>query len=596
MAYPPVFFAYGPKDKGVIMDLTSNSPFKLPEGVPLEIAGYDVPLFAMLDETAQKYPNQAYTVFQGATRTFSQVKRSADKVAGFLQSVGVRKGDRVALFLPNIPQFPEVYFGILKAGAVCVTCNPLYTDQELNFQLKDCDTNVVFCMDHPRFYPTTVKAIENTKVNTVVICNIKSYLPRIKGFLGGLLGKIPKADRYENGHLLFDDAIRSAVPPSSKIEINPLEDPAMILYSSGTTGRPKGACLTHANLVYAIRCLDEWSMIANQPKEKPDRIHRNGAHCFLGILPWYHIFGLWTTLYWPCLTGNKVVCIPDPRAGKPPLSDALRAIEQNRVTIIPAVPTIFTALTNHPLTDSVDLSSIVCCASGAAPLPTETMASFEKKTGAIVFEGYGMSECLPISINPTSLEGRRIGSVGMPAIGTSVKIVDIDTGTKAMPQGEEGEIAVSGPQLMKEYWQRPEANETDFIRLDGVRYFLTGDIGRIDEDGYLFITDRKKDMILVGGFNVYPAEVENILVSHPKVALAAVIGISDESQGEKVKAFIQLKPGENTTQEEIRAFCAEQLAGYKRPREIEFRDELPTSIVGKIIRRKLREEAAAVSK
>jgi len=260
--------------------------------------------------------------------------------------------------------------------------------------------------------------------------------------------------------------------------------------------------------------------------------------------------------------------------------------------MIPAVPTIFTGITNHPLTGTVDFSSLIGCASGAAPLPKETVARFEKKTGAVVFEGYGMSEFLPISINPTNRKGRRIGSVGLPAIGTDVKIVDIDTGTKEMPYGEEGEIAVSGPQQMKEYWQRPEANKADFRKLNDNRFFLTGDIGRFDEDGYLIITDRKKDMILVGGFNVYPAEVENRLVSHPKDALAAVIGVRDEKGGEKVKAFIQIKPGEIITKEEILEYCKDTLAGYKRPQEIEFREELPTSIVGKIIRRKLKEEIA----
>ncbi len=572
------------------MDSENRSRSSWPEGVPHEITGYQIPLFSMLDQAAEKYPNQIYTVYQGADRTFKEVKDAADKVAGFLNSKGVEKGDHVALFLPNIPQFPEIYFGILKAGAVCVTCNPLYTAEELNFQLRDCGARVAFCMDHPLFYPTAVKAVDNTDVNTVIICNIKSYLPRVKGFFGGLLGKIPKAEHHEEGHLFFDDIIRTATPFKDKLELDPVEDLAMILYTSGTTGHPKGACLTHANLVYASRCLDDWCLVSHNPGEEPKRLQKNGAHCFLGILPWYHVFGLWITMFWPCITGNKVVCMPDPRAGYPPFSDALHAIKKNKVAVIPAVPTILTALTNHPLTETIDLSSIILCASGAAPLPTETTARFEKITGAVVFEGYGMSEIIPISINPTNTEGNRIGSVGLPSIGTEVKIVDIETGTQEMSDGEEGEIAAGGPHLMKGYWQRPEANEADFRNLDGQRFFLTGDIGRFDEDGYLIITDRKKDMILVGGFNVYPAEVENGLVSHPKVALAAVIGVADEKGGEKVKAFIQLKPGETATQEEILGYSKDTLAAYKRPKEIEFREKIPTSIVGKIIRRKLKEE------
>jgi len=446
-------------------------------------------------------------------------------------------------------------------------------------------------MDHPDFYATAVKAVAGTAVETVVICNIKSYLPKVKGFLGGLLGKIPKAGQHEKGHLFFDVVINSAEPLRNRPKIDAAEDLAMILYTSGTTGRPKGACLTHANLTFGIRALDEWCLLDHGDGKPTEKLRRSGAHCFLGILPWYHIFGLWISMSWSCLTANRLVCIPDPRAGKPPLADAIRAIQQYKVTITPAVPTIFTGITNHPLTDVLDFSSLIACASGAAPLPKETVARFEEKTGAVVFEGYSMSEFLPISINPTNRKDRRVGSVGYPAIGIDVKILDIDTGTKEMPHGEEGEIAAAGPGQMKGYWQRPEANESDFRVLDGVRYFLTGDIGFFDEEGYLRITDRKKDMILVGGFNVYPAEVEDALVAHPKVALAAVVGVPDsEKGGEKVKAFIQVKPGEIVTAQEIRDYCESVLAGYKRPKEIEFRNELPTSIVGKIIRRKLKEE------
>lgn len=561
-----------------------------PEGVPNDIIGYKKPFFSILDESANKYPHNTYTIFQGGTRTFRQVRKTADRVAGFLVSRGIKKGDRVALFLPNIPQYPEIFFGVMKAGAICVTCNPLYTADELNFQLKDCGARIVFCMDHPDFYATTVKAISGTAVEKAVICNIKSYLPTIKGFLGGLLGKIPRAERHESGHRMFDDVIKSAAPLQIKPEIDPTEDLCMIVYTSGTTGKPKGACLTHATLVYAIRALDEWCILDHRDGKAPERLRRNGAHCFLGMLPWYHIFGLWISMSWSCLTGNRLVCIPDPRAGTPPLADAIQAIQDHKVTMAPAVPTIFTGITDHPLTETLDFSSLVACPSGAAPLPKETIARFEKKTGAVVFEGYGMSEYLPVSINPTSKKDRRIGSVGFPAIGGDVRILDIETGTRELPRGEEGEIAAAGPGQMKEYWQRPEANESDFRVLDGVRYFLTGDIGRFDEEGYLRITDRKKDMILVGGFNVYPAEVEDTLVAHPKVVLAAVVGVPNEDKGgEKVKAFVQIKPGETVTEEEIREYCEKSLAGYKRPRDIEFRNELPSSIVGKIIRRKLKE-------
>ncbi len=572
------------------MSLKVNPPLKWPKDVPFELNGYEKPLFSMLDDSAAKFPQQTYTIYQGATRSYRQVKQAAEKVAGFLLQKGVKKGDKVAIFLPNIPQYPEIFFGILKAGAVCVTCNPLYTPGELNFQLKDCGARVVFCMDHPEFYPTTVSAARDTQIETVIICGVKSYLPAIKGFLGGLLGKIPKADHYEPGHLFFDDLMKSSAPITTPPAISPKEDLAMILYTSGTTGRPKGACLTHANMVFAVQCLNEWVQIKPKSGGEAKQIETGGENCYLGILPWYHIFGLWTSMLWACISGNKVVCIPDPRNGTPPFTEALESIEKYKTTIVAAVPSIFTAMTNHPLIDKYDLSSIVACASGAAPLATETLARFEKKTGAVIFEGYGMSECLPIGINPTNLDDRKIGSVGMPCISTSIKIVDIDSGQDELPQGEDGEIAVHGPQLMEGYLNRPDANASDFRQLDGDRYFLTGDIGHIDDEGYLIITDRKKDMILVGGFNVYPAEVEEVLIAHPKVALAAVIGIPQENQKEMVKAFVQLSPGQTATEDEIMEHCKTNLSGYKCPKALEFRSEIPTSIVGKVIRRVLKEE------
>ncbi len=572
------------------MSIKNKQPLKWPKEVPFELFGYEKPLFSLLDETTASYPQHTYTIYQGATRSYTQVKNTSEKVAGFLSAKGVQKGDKVAIFLPNIPQFPEIFFGILKAGAVCVTCNPLYTASELNFQLKDCGAKVVFCMDHPEFYPTTVSAIKDTQIENLIICGVKSYLPTIKGFLGGLLGKIPKADHYEPGHLFYDDLIKGSVPLPTSPAISPEEDLAMILYTSGTTGRPKGACLTHSNMVFAIKCLHEWVQIESKQGGPAKQIELGGSHCFLGILPWYHIFGLWTSMLWSCISGNKIVCIPDPRNGTPPFTEALESIEKYQATIVAAVPSIFTAMTNHPLIDKYDLSSIRACASGAAPLATETLARFEKKTGAVIFEGYGMSECLPIGINPTNLQDRKIGSVGMPCSNTTVKIVDIENGIDELPQGEDGEIAARGPQLMKEYLNRPETNQSDFRQINGDRFFLTGDIGHIDEDGYLIITDRKKDMILVGGFNVYPAEVEEALISHPSVALAAVIGIPAEDKKETVKAFVQLRPDQSATAEEILAHCKENLSAYKCPKQIEFRSEIPTSIVGKVIRRILKEE------
>jgi long-chain acyl-CoA synthetase len=269
----------------------------------------------------------------------------------------------------------------------------------------------------------------------------------------------------------------------------------------------------------------------------------------------------------------------------------LKLVQKHRPTLMPAVPTIFVAFTNHPLLGQFDLTSLVGCFSGGAPLPPEVCKQFEEKTGAIIFEGYGLSETAPVATaNPTNRENRKIGSIGFPIPCTDIKIVDLETGLEELPQGEDGEIAISGPQVMQGYWNKPEENEAVFREIDGSRYFLTGDIGHIDEEGFILITDRKKDMIIVGGFNVYPRDVEDILFTHPKVALAAVVGVPDARSGEIVKAFIQLKPGETATEEEIMAFCKENMAGYKRPKQIEFREEVPVSNVGKVLRRVLRDE------
>jgi long-chain acyl-CoA synthetase len=562
-----------------------------PEGVARNVGDYDKPLYQILDEAARDYPNHVYTIFSDATRTFSQVKDTADRLANFLASRGITKGDRVAIFLPNIPHYAPIYFGILKAGAVCVTCNPLYTGHELNYQLKDAGAKAVFCMDHPEMYPTAVEAIKGTDVETVVICNVKSYLPKIKGILGGLLGKIPKAEKHESGHLMFDQVVAAAKPEPPKISVNPSEDLALIIYTGGTTGVPKGAALTHTNFTYDLAALDEWGRLVHEPGGKPEKLRKGGFHTYIGVLPWYHSFGMTVCMLSACASGSKLICVPNPREGDPPFTEVLKLVQKHKPTVMPAVPTIFVAFTNHPLLDQFDLKSLMGCFSGGAPLPPEVCRQFEEKTGSVIFEGYGLSETAPVATsNPTDRDNRKIGSIGFPMPGTDIKIVDLESGLTELAQGEDGEIAICGPQVMQGYWKRPEENEAVFREIGGNRYFLTGDIGHVDEDGYILITDRKKDMILVGGFNVYPREVEDILFTHPKVALAAVVGVPHEKSGEMVKAYIQLKPGETATEQELMDWCKDNMAGYKRPRALEFREAVPVSPVGKVLRRVLRDE------
>lgn len=562
------------------------------ENAATEMDPTPMPLFSVLDRAARDYPNQAYTLFNGAKRTFAQVKDASDRLARFLSTHGIEKGDRIAVALPNTAHFPIIFFGILKAGAICVNCNPLYTSQELHYQLNDAGAKAVFCMDHPEQYPRTVEAVKNTDVATVVICNIKSTMPKFKAIIHSLRGRIPAAGEHEPDHLFLDQVVESARPEPPEIEIDPMEDPAVIIYTAGTTGMPKGATLTHNNLVYDLRTLEAWVRLPHEHGGPPEPIRKGGFHTYMGIIPWYQSFGMTVCMLAACWSGSRLICIPEARAGDPPFTEALSAIHKHKPTLMPAVPTLFTCFTKHPRIDEFKLTSLMGCFSGGAPLPAEVCREFEAKTGAVIFEGYGLSETGPvITSNPTARSGRKIGTVGFPLPGTDIRILDMESGSHEMPAGTDGEIAVCGPQVMKGYWQRPDETRSVFREIDGKWFFLTGDIGHFDEEGYLLITDRKKDMIIVGGFNVYPKEIENTLFNHPKIEMAAVVGVPDSESGEAVKAHVQLKQGQTATEEEILAFCRERLSSFKCPKIIEFREEMPVSPGGKLQRRHLREDS-----
>ena len=463
-------------------DQVWKTPF-WPKGVAHDVTNYHYPLPQILDNTAAKYPDNVYTIFNGAFRTFAQVKDTADRIAAFLAGRGIKKGDKVAIFLPNIPHFPEIIFGILKSGAVAVNCNPSYTASELQYQLKDSGSKMVFCMDHPLLYPSTVEAVKGTDVESVIICNLKSYLPKLKAFIGGLLNKIPKAPSHEPGHLMFDDIVAQSTPDPPSIDIDPDKDTAIMLYTGGTTGVPKGAELTHANFTYNLEACEEYFRLVHEEGLEPEKMRRGGYHTYLGVLPWYHSFGITSALFFSALSGSRLICIPDPRAGNPPFTSVLEAVQKYRPTFITAVPTIFIAFTNHALLDKFDISSIMGCLSGGAPLPPEVCKQFEDKTGSIIFEAYGLTETAPAAcINPSFRETRKIGSIGFPLPGTDIKILDLENPEKELPQGEDGEVAICGPQVMKGYWNKPEANSEAFVLIDKKRYFLTGDIGNIDKD------------------------------------------------------------------------------------------------------------------
>ncbi len=562
-----------------------------PPGVKKTLKYPDKPLFSLLDNVAEKFPDSPSTLWSGVTRTFSEVKDHADRIANFLISRGIKKGDRVGIFLPNLPQYPPIFFGILKTGAIAVTCNPSYTAGELNFQLNDAGVKAVFCMDDKRFTPMTYKAIEGTDVDTVVVCSVKSFLPKAKAVLGGLLGKIPKSPEYQEGITFFYDDIVIEYPPEvPEVKINPKDDLALILYTGGTTGTPKGAMLTHSNLYSNVMQIDEWVQLIPPGGGNPEKL-KGGVDVYVGALPWYHSYGLTLTMIASFLIGSAVICIPDPRAGKPPLTELLADVQKYKGTVMHCVPALYAGMVNHPNVAKYDLSSIKACGSGAAPLPPELAKNFEAATGAIVFEGYGLTETSPMThANPSFTDLRKFGSIGVPIPDTHAIIVDMETGNKVLPQGETGEIAVNGPQVFKGYWNKKKETADVFRKIGGKDYFLTGDIGHIDEDGFFVISDRKKDMVNVGGLKAYPREIEDTLYEHPSIAMAAAIGVpkGDDTGNEFVKAFVVLKDGQSATPEEIVEWAKDKLAGYKRPREVEIVSQLPVSTAGKVLRRELR--------
>jgi len=550
------------------------------------------PLFAMLDRSAEKSGNLPFTVFMGKFLTFIEVKEQSDRIANFLVSKGIKKGDRVAIFLPNVPHFPPIFFGALRTGAKVVTCNPLYKAGELNFQLKDTKAQIVFVLDHPTFTPTCYEAIKGTDIHTVVVCSVKPYLSKAKAVIGSLIGKVPKSPFYEEDKTVFYEEVLSEYDPiDPKATIDPM-DTAVIIYTGGTTGTPKGAELSHYNLTTNVLQISEWTYMKEEDVGREGRV-RYGEEVFVGAVPWYHSYGLTLTLLMSTWHAGQLVCVPDPRSGKPPLSDLLGDLEKTKGTVLNCVPALYAGIANHPNVKKYDLSNVRVCSSGAAPLPPEVAKAFEAVTGAIVFEGYGLTETSPVThSNPTNKKYRKFGSIGLPIPDTICKIVDIDKGTKEMPIGEIGEIAIHGPQVFKGYWKKPEETENVMREFGGKQFFLTGDVGYMDEMGYTYISDRKKQMINVGGMKAYPREIEDILFTHPKVKMAAAVGIprDDDPSNEFVKAYIQLKDGETATPEEFIEWARDKMAGYKRPKEVDIVETLPLSNVGKVLRRVLLEE------
>jgi long-chain acyl-CoA synthetase len=522
-------------------------------------------LFKALEANAQRFPRRVALEFLGRSLTYRELWREVEAFAKGLQEAGLRPGDRVAIMLPNSPQFVIAFYGTLLAGGVGVNVNPMYTPRELRHQLQDAGAETLVILDQllPRYQE--VKA--EVPVRLLVRTGIQDYLPFPKNLLYPLMlrrkGQAPKA--LEG--IPWRAFLKRGRPEPVAVD---LDDLALLQYTGGTTGLAKGAMLTHRNLSSNALQVRAWI---------PD--FREGEEVVLGAIPFFHVYGMTVAMNLALLGAAKLVLLPRPEIGP-----IVEAIEKHRVTLFPGVPTLYVAFNNFPGIEKRNLKSVRACISGSAPLPLEVAERFEKLTGAKLVEGYGLTEASPVThCNPLYGE-RRLGSVGLPLPGVDAKVVDEEG--KEVPLGEVGELIVKGPNVMKGYWNRPE--ETQKALKDG--WLFTGDLARMDQDGYFYIVDRKKDMIIAGGYNIYPREVEEVLYGHEAVQEAAVVGVPDPYRGETVAAFIVLKEAYRgkVTEKDIEAFCRANLAAYKVPRIIQFRDSLPKSSVGKILKRELTKE------
>lgn len=529
-----------------------------------------------LEIIASKYPDRIALNFQGYTITFKELNNMVNIMANCLKDFGIDKGDSVAVVLPNMIQCVVSYFAILRINAIAVMNNPLYSDRELGHQFNDSESKVLITID--LLGNRMIDLRPSTKIKQIIISSIGDYLPFPKSVLFPLVAKKKKlaADvKPAENVYIWKDIISKYSPNYTPEKIN-INSPAMYQYTGGTTGVSKGAILTHGNLSGQVSQISLWF-----------KTFINNYEIMLGALPFFHVFGLTTSMNFAICCGWTNILIPKPQPG--PL---LEAIKKYKPTFAPLVPTMYIGILEHPKINKVDMTSIKGCFSGSAPLPVEVIREFEERTGAIIVEGYGLTEASPVThINPF-LGQRKIGSIGLPVPDTECRIVDIEKGTKDMPVGESGELIIKGPQVMKGYHKKPD--ETKNSLRNGWLY--TGDIARMDEEGYFYIVDRKKDMIISGGFNIYPRDVEEVLFENPKITEACAIGIPHPKRGEQIKVFVVLKEGQKASEQEIIDFCKPRLATYKLPTVVEFRKELPKSNVGKVLRKELRDEELAKNK
>ncbi len=557
-------------------------------GVPPTLSYPAQTLGELLAASARTYATQTATSYVlrymlggrltiGGKLSYKQLDEQVDRMATALYQLGVRQGERVAVMLPNSPHYLIAFFAAARIGAIVVNINPTYTSRELAHQLNDAGAETLVLLN--LFWPRLQEARSETPIKRVIVANVFDTL----GLPARLLvrraqQKLPEwVDVPAAPDVFFFSELLARYPPSPPaVAISP-DDVALFQYTGGTTGLPKAAMLTHRNLISNVTMVDAWVKDG-----KP------GAETIMAAIPFFHVYGMTTALLYGVLLGARIVTVPNPR----PISTVMEIIAKERCTIFPGVPAMYIGIINHKDVASYDLKSIKVCVSGSAPLPLQVQTQFEQITGGRLVEGYGLSETSPLTHGNPVRGKRKVGSIGVPFPDTDAKIIDLETGVSLPFDGaSQGELCVRGPQVMKGYWNRPE--ET-LATIDADGWLHTGDICTVDAEGYFFVVDRKKDMINASGFKVLPREVEEVLFMHPKVLEAVVAGIPHPERGDDtVKAYIVPKPGEPPTVEEIRAFCKLHLAAYKVPREVEFRDELPKTAVGKVLRRILVEEERA---
>jgi long-chain acyl-CoA synthetase len=537
-----------------------------------------IPVHQMLRDATAKFADNTALIFYDNKLTFGQLNALVDKFAAGLQQLGIKKGDRVALYMANCPQSVIAYYAILRAGGIVVPSNPLFVAREFEHQINDSGATMAICLS--LLYPRVKQARPNTRLEQVVVTNIKEYFPGLLKILFTL------AKEKKDGHRVdisadpntywFQDVLSRAPDQPTSVEIDP-EDTAVLMYTGGTTGVPKGAQLTQRNVVANAVQTAVWMTGTVE-----------GQDVMMTALPLTHSYAMTVCLNHAIYRGYAQILIPNPRE----LDQLLGAVNKHKPSMLPGVPTLYMAVNNYPDVGKYDLRSIKACISGAAGLPPEVQEEFQRITGGKLVEGYGLSEATPVThCNPIGTGGR-IGTIGVPFPDTDCKIVDADTETETLGPGEPGVLCVSGPQVMKGYWGMP-TETANVLRQDetGQVWLHTGDVAEMSEDGYFRIVDRKKDMILAaGGYNVYPREIEDVLYEHPKVMEAAAIGVPIGGSDQRAKVFLVLRPGEMATEEEIIQFCHERLAKYKVPKYVEFRKDLPKTMVGKILRRELMEE------